>query len=112
MGRIGNMEYITLEELTDEVIGPLGTPERDEFEVSVKESVQAYHLGEAIKKARLEQHITQDELGRRIGVKKSQISKIEKGVGVKISTIGRVFRALGVQSGTLDLGAAGRVALW
>ncbi len=69
-------------------------------------------MGEAIKKARLEQNLTQDELGQKIGVKKSQISKIEKGVGVKISTIGRVFRALGVQTGTLDLGVAGRVALW
>ncbi len=32
MGRIGNMEYKTLEECLDEHFGPLGTPERDEFE--------------------------------------------------------------------------------
>ncbi len=112
MEKVGDMVYYTFEECLDEHFGPIGTPERDEFEGSVKEAVQAYHLGEAIKKARLERHLTQDELGQRIGVKKSQISKIEKGVGVKISTIGRVFRALGVQSGTLDLGAAGRVTLW
>ncbi len=50
MGRIGNMEYKTLEEVTDELIGPIGTPERDEFEASVKEAVMAYHVSEAIKK--------------------------------------------------------------
>ncbi len=112
MGRIGKMVYYTFEECLDEHFGPLGTPERDEFEASVKETVMLYHVGEAIKRARLKQNLTQDELGQRLGVKKSQISKIEKGVDLKISTLGRVFRALGVLSGTLDLGGAGRITLW
>ena len=52
--------------------GKVGTPKRDAFESSVDEAVYSYKLGEAIKKARLEQNLTQEELGERIGVKKAQ----------------------------------------
>lgn len=70
-------------------------------------------MGEAIKKARQEQNMTQEELGERIGVQRAQISKLENGRGsVTLSTIRRVFQALGVPTATLDLGAAGKIVLW
>lgn len=99
--------------LVDETWGPIGTPERDEMESQLESDVNAYFVGEAIRKARLSQKLTQEELGERIGVKKSQISRLEKGQSViTLPTISRVFRALGVTTAALDLGSAGKIALW
>ncbi len=106
------MNLTPLSELVDEVWGPIGTPERDAMEAKLKEELQAYHLGEAIKQERLKQNLTQEELGAKVGVKKSQISKLEKGHSITIPTMSRVFKALGITTATLDLGAAGKVALW
>ncbi len=102
----------SLDEVLDEHFGKVGTPRRDVFERSVAASVHAYHIGEAIKKARLQQNLTQEELGERIGVKRAQISRLEKGYSISIPTMSRVFQALGVATATLDLGAIGKVALW
>ncbi len=99
-------------EVLDEALGPVGTPRRDEHERSVAEAVHAFHIGEAIKKARLQQNLTQEELGERIGVKRAQISRLEKGYSISIPTMRRVFQALGVATASLDLGAVGKVALW
>ncbi len=107
------MKLIPFEEILDSHYGNIGTPKRDEFEARVKEAVNAWHVGEAIKKARLQQNLSQEQLGERIGVKKSQISKLESGKCViTLPTISRVFRALGIVSASLDLGIAGKVALW
>lgn len=100
-------------ELVDEVWGKVGTPERDKMEAQLKEELNAYFVGEAIKKARQAQNLTQEELGERIGVQRAQISRLEKGKSViTVPTMSRVFRALGIESGILDLGAIGKVALW
>ena len=83
------------------------------MEAQLKEDIQAYFVGEAIKKARLKQNLTQEELGERIGVKRSQICKLENGkCSMTLSTMSRVFQALGIATATLDLGIAGKVALW
>ena len=100
------------EEVLDKHFGKVGSPRRDEFEKSVAASVRAYELGEAIKQARLQQNLTQEELGKRIGVQRAQISRLERGYSISIPTMSRVFQALGVASATLDLGTAGKVALW
>ena len=102
----------TLEEVTDDVIGKKGTPERDKFDSEVEEALHAYRIGEAIKEERLRQKLTQEQLGERIGVKKAQISRMERGYSISIPTMSRVFKALGISTATLDLGAAGKVALW
>lgn len=106
------MKLIPFEKVLDDFYGGKGTPKRDEHERKVDEAVRAYRVGEAIKKARLEQKLTQEELGERIGVKRAQISRLERGHSITIPTMSRVFRAMGVNSGTLDLGKAGRVILW
>jgi HTH-type transcriptional regulator / antitoxin HipB len=81
----------TLEELTDKHIGKKGTEKRDQFEFDLKLDI----LGEMIKKARKEQHLTQEQLGQLIGVQKAQISKIESNAkDVRFSTVLRVFEAL------------------
>ena len=94
------------------LLGKVGTPERDEHERKVSEALHAYRIGEAIKKARLMQNLTQEELGERVGVQRAQISRIEKGYSISIPTMSRVFKALGIATATLDLGMAGKVTLW
>lgn len=107
------MKFYSLDEVTDEIIGKKGTAERDEFDNEVEEALHAYRVGEAIKKARIQHNLTQEELGEKIGVKRSQICKLENGrCSPTLSTISRVFRALGIASATLDLGIGGKVALW
>lgn len=110
---MAQMKLTTLEELNDKIWGPIGTPERDEMEIQLKQDLNAYLIGEAIKNARQAQNLTQEQLGERVGVQKSQISKLEKGKSViTLPTISKIFRALGVSSAALDLGAYGKVALW
>lgn len=110
---MGKYNLTTIDELNDEIWGPIGTPERDAMEAQLKEDLNAYFVGEAIKKARQAQNLTQEQLGERIGVHKAQISKLEKGRSVMtLPTISRVFRALGVTTASLDLGTMGKVALW
>lgn len=111
---MAKMNLTPASELVDEVLGKIGTPERDAMEAQLKEDLQDYYVGEAIKKARLAQHLTQEQLGERVGVQRSQISRLEKGKSViTLPTMRRVFRALGIESGTLQLGATGgQVILW
>jgi len=85
------MNTYSLDELTDNYIGEKGTSKRDQFEFDLKMDV----LGDMIKKARIEQKLTQEQLGALIGVQKAQISKIENNTkDVRFSTVLRVFEAL------------------
>ncbi len=98
------MELISADELTDRVFGKIGTPKRDAMEAQLAREVRAHEVARAIKRARLERNMTQDELGERIGVRKAQICKLESGkCSPTMNTIIRVFEALGVPA-TLDLG--------
>ena len=81
------MKTYTLDELTDKYIGKIGTPERDKFEQDLKEELEAYHIGEAIRQARLSKNLTQEELGERMGVQKAQVSRLERGKSMSKKTI-------------------------
>lgn len=100
-------EFYTEEEARDLLFGEIGTPERDQYEAELK----SFLIGEAIRKARESQHLTQSQLGEMIGVKRAQISKIESGKNITFATVARVFRAMGINA-KLDMGELGRVALW
>lgn len=106
------MKLTPLEELRDKRLGAIGTPERDRFETELQEELNAYHVGEAIRNARQAQNLTQEQLGERIGVQKSQISKLERGRSITLASMCRVFKALGIDTASLDLGRFGKVALW
>lgn len=107
------MKLTPLSVVVDEVWGEKGTPERDAMEAQLKEDLQAYYIGEAIKAERLKQNLTQEELGAKIGVKKAQISKLESGKCIiTLPTMSKIFKALGFGSASLDLGLGGKVALW
>ena len=81
----------SLDEIKDEVIGKKGSEKRDAYEYELQMDI----IGELIKKAREERNLTQEELGKLIGVQKAQISRLEKHTGnVTLSTIVKVFSAL------------------
>lgn len=85
------MKTYTLEEVQDELIGKTGTPERNRFEYELQLDL----IGSAIKKTRQERNLTQEELGKLIGVQKSQISRLENNAGnVTMDTLLKVFTAL------------------
>ncbi len=86
----------TFEELKNKHLGEIGTPERDAYEAEVREAIQSYHIGEAIKAARTERNMTQSQLAELMGVKKAQVSRIERGANPTINTITRAFNALGM----------------
>ena len=109
---MAKMNVTSLDVLTDEVFGKIGTPKRNAMEKQLKEEVNAYFVGEAIRKMRQAQNLTQEELGERVGVQKAQISRLEKGKSViTLPTMSRIFHALGVATSTLDLGIGGKVEL-
>ncbi|MFZ4706147.1 MAG: helix-turn-helix domain-containing protein [Bacteroidales bacterium] len=85
------MKTHTLDEVTDKLIGKIGTPERDKFEYELQMDL----IGQAIRQTRQERKMTQEELGKLIGVQKAQISRIESNASnVTIDTLMRVFNAL------------------
>jgi DNA-binding XRE family transcriptional regulator len=85
------MKMMTLDQMKDNDIGAIGTPERDKYEFDLRMEV----LGDMIKSVRKERKLTQEQLGELIGVQKSQISKLERNTkNVTIETILKVFRAL------------------
>ena len=111
MRQVGKFKLYSSEEVKTRLFGPVGTPDRDAHEQRVSEAVHAYQIGEAIKEARIQQRLTQEQLGARIGVQKSQISRLERGGNVSLSSISRVFRALNIPL-ALEVGNTRRVALW
>ncbi|MDN4166969.1 helix-turn-helix transcriptional regulator [Cytophagales bacterium LB-30] len=85
------LKKFTLAEMKDKYIGTVGTKARDEYEYELRMDV----LGKMIKAARQERKLTQEELGRLVGVQKAQISKLESSANsATIDTIIRVFKAL------------------
>ncbi len=85
------MKTYTLDEIQDEFIGKIGTPDRDLFEYELQMDL----IGKAIKQTRQERNLTQEELGKLIGVQKAQISRLENNASnVTMDTLLRVFTAL------------------
>lgn len=102
------MKVYTHEEMLDKVVGEKGTPARNKFERKMDD----FLIGEAIKRIREANNLTQEQLGERMGVKRAQISKIESGKSITYSTIVRAFKAMGAKTASLDLGTMGKIALW
>lgn len=85
------MKTYTLGEMKDKYVGKKGTKDRDEYEYELRMEI----IGQMIKKARQERKLTQEQLGEIVGVKKSQISKLENNANsATIDTIVKVFKAL------------------
>jgi DNA-binding XRE family transcriptional regulator len=81
----------SLDQMKDEFIGKTGSIAREDYEYELRMDV----LGKMIKAARQERNLTQEELGKLVGVQKAQISKLESSANsATIDTILKVFKAL------------------
>lgn len=88
------MKLYTLSEMKDRYIGSPGTAERDAYEYELDMEL----LGRMIRGARLERNLTQEELGKLVGVGKARISKLESSANsATIDTIRKVFKALNAE---------------
>ncbi len=85
---------VSIDTMIDKHIGKRGTDRREAFENELRIDL----LGQAIKQARQERNLTQEQLGELVGVQKAQISKIENSVkNARFETILKVFDALGAK---------------
>jgi len=81
-------EAQTFDELLDIKYGKAGTPGREEFEFRSK----SFMIGELLKEVRVNAHMTQEELAKKSGTKKSYISRLENGkIDIQVSTLFRII---------------------
>ena len=81
----------SLAKMKDKYIGKVGITDQDEYEYELSMVV----LGKMIKFVRQERHLTQEELGKLVGVQKPQISKLESSANSATNdTILKVFSSL------------------
>jgi HTH-type transcriptional regulator/antitoxin HipB len=91
---MNKLKTVSLDKMLDKHIGKLGTERRENFENELRIDL----LGQAIKLARQERNLTQEQLGELVGVQKAQISKIENSMkNARLETILKVFNALGAK---------------
>jgi DNA-binding XRE family transcriptional regulator len=78
---------ITFDAHLDSRYGKIGSKKRTEFEIKAK----AFAIGEILREARKEAKMTQEELAKKTGTKKSFISRIENGHSdIQLSTLYRI----------------------
>jgi ribosome-binding protein aMBF1 (putative translation factor) len=76
------------DELLDIKYGKPGTEKRNDFEIKAK----AFIVGEIIKEERKKAHLTQEDLAKKTGTKKSYISRLENGkIDIQVSTLFKIF---------------------
>jgi HTH-type transcriptional regulator / antitoxin HipB len=86
MGKSKNIT--TFEEHLEKQYDKIGTKKRTDFEIKAK----AFAIGEIIKDERKQAKMTQEELARKTGTKKSFISRIENGHSdIQLSTLYRLI---------------------
>lgn len=77
-------DITTFDEYLDESYGKVGTKTRTDFDIKAK----AFAIGEIIKEERRLAKMTQEELAKRTGTRKSFISRIENGHSdIQLSTL-------------------------
>jgi DNA-binding XRE family transcriptional regulator len=78
----------TFDELLDVKYGKAGMKARERFEKKAKYFI----ISEALKEARKEANLTQEQLAEKLGTKKSYISKLENGnCDIQLSTLYKIF---------------------
>ena len=80
-------DITTFDEHLDKRYGEIGSKKRTEFEIKAK----AFAIGEILRDARIEAHMTQEQLAKKTGTRKSFISRIENGHSdIQLSTLYRL----------------------
>jgi len=73
----------------DKKYGKIGTSSREKYE----EEFEAFKIGVLIQEARKKQHLTQDQLAKKVGTTKNYISRIENNASdIRLSTLMRIIR--------------------
>lgn len=86
-----SLKTYSLSEMKDAYIGKRGTKAREQYEHELNMEL----VSQMIKKVRQERNLTQEELGKLVGVQKAQISKLESSANsATLDTIIKVFKAL------------------
>lgn len=86
-----SMKTYTLSEMKDTYIGKRGTKAREQYEYELNMEL----VSQMIKKVRQDRKLTQEQLGKLVGVQKAQISKLESSANsATLDTILKVFKAL------------------
>ena len=79
-----NKTITTFEEHLEKRYGKIGSKTRTDFDIKAK----AFAIGEIIKDERKQSNMTQEELAKRTGTRKSFISRIENGHSdIQLSTL-------------------------
>ncbi|MDP2069069.1 MAG: helix-turn-helix transcriptional regulator [Lutibacter sp.] len=69
--------------------GNVGSETRDKFE----EEFETFKIGVLIQEARKRQHLTQEELAKKVGTTKNYISRIENNASnIRLSTLMRIIK--------------------
>lgn len=80
-------DITTFDEHLEQRYGKSGSEKRTDFEIKAK----AFAIGEILREARKEANMTQEELARKTGTRKSFISRIENGHSdIQLSTLYRL----------------------
>jgi DNA-binding XRE family transcriptional regulator len=80
-------DLVSFDEHLAQRYGKIGTEKRTKFDIKAK----AFAIGEILREARKEAHMTQEELARKTGTRKSFISRIENGHSdIQLSTLYRL----------------------
>jgi len=86
-----SLKTYTLSEMKDTYIGKRGTKAREQYEYELSMEL----VSQMIKKVRQDRNLTQEQLGKLVGVQKAQISKLESSANsATLDTIIKVFKAL------------------
>ena len=84
----------SFDDILNEEVGAVNSPEREEFEARAK----AYYYAELLKEQRKQQKMTQQQLADKIGKKREYISNIERGNSdMQLSTFMQIANALGLR---------------
>ncbi len=79
---------VNFEQLIEVEHGKIGNESRNKYE----ENAQMFIISEMLKEARKEAKMTQEQLAKKTGTKKSYISKLENAKGnIQLSTLIRIF---------------------
>ena len=86
-----SLKTYTLSEMKDTYIGKRVTKASEQYEYELSMEL----VSQMIKKVRQDRNLTQEQLGKLVGVQKAQISKLESSANsATLDTIIKVFKAL------------------
>lgn len=84
-----NKNLASWDDHLDKKYGKEGTPSRGKYE----EEFEAFKIGVLIQEARKRQHLTQEQLAKKVGTTKNYISRIENNASdIRLSTLMRIIR--------------------